>query len=300
VIVWSDGCAAQFKNGRAITYCLLDWLAPSVRVDYHFFCSCHGKGPCDGHAGHCKRMIRYVVGRGMDIRSRAALVGFLNSCKNSKAVEIASAADAGEDWKYPLPNLRSQHHFWKAPYRDNVIGMECMSNDPSGVKTFGLVKSARCEKEAVESGKRRCGNCFEIGHNRTKCSQIFSMSIEEQEAEKAIVREAGVIGESMPSICDDAPALAAAWRAGRADHVATNSKPRNATEREKRSECGFFGALGDALSVVAGRVRICQGECGRVWKSNSKGWIECDSCEAFAVCPTCKSKSVMRRHERTW
>lgn len=240
VIVWSDGCAAQFKNGRTITYCLFDWLAPQVRVAYHFYCSCHGKGPCDGHAGHCKRMIRYVVGRGENIRDRAALIKFFNCRKNSTAVELASAEDAAQDWKYPIVDLRSRHHFWKATQRENVIGMERMSNDPSGAKTFALVK---CQ-QASQPSQRRCGNCFEVGHNRTTCSQIFSMSIEEQEAEKAIVREAGVIGESKPSICDDEPALAAAWRAGREEYLATTNRPRNATEREKRSKCarGLFAS----------------------------------------------------------
>ena len=60
VFLWSDGCAAQFKNKNQFYY-IVDFKATEeveggtkIRVSHHFFQSCHGKGPSDSEGAVVK------------------------------------------------------------------------------------------------------------------------------------------------------------------------------------------------------------------------------------------------------
>jgi hypothetical protein len=108
VSVWSDGAAKHFKQGRTITFVCREWLL-NVDVDYHFFGSYHGKGsfffayrlivagPCDGHAGHAKRMLRIGAARGVAQQTRRATADILDTNNN-----------AG-DWVTDIDSLRWYH-----------------------------------------------------------------------------------------------------------------------------------------------------------------------------------------------
>ena len=56
VFVWSDGCAAQFKNKYQFFW-LVD-RKDNLRVSHSFFMSCHGKGPSDSEGAVVKSALR--------------------------------------------------------------------------------------------------------------------------------------------------------------------------------------------------------------------------------------------------
>ena len=61
--LWSDGCAAQFKNRwqmNKLVKLLHDTHFGLVGAEHHFFASCHGKGPCDGLGGWVKTFLRWM------------------------------------------------------------------------------------------------------------------------------------------------------------------------------------------------------------------------------------------------
>ena len=50
----SDGCKAQFKNTTHYLWISEQYEKTGIRVDWTFFCSCHGKCDCDPEGGACK------------------------------------------------------------------------------------------------------------------------------------------------------------------------------------------------------------------------------------------------------
>ena len=64
---WSDGCAAQFKLKKQIYFTtqpemFIPGKKHAVRMNHHFFCSCHGKGPSDAETAVTKSKGRTLEG----------------------------------------------------------------------------------------------------------------------------------------------------------------------------------------------------------------------------------------------
>ena len=53
----TDGCAGQYKNSKMFAW-LCKMLSKDVCILYHFFCSNHGKGPCDTLGAIVKNLLR--------------------------------------------------------------------------------------------------------------------------------------------------------------------------------------------------------------------------------------------------
>ena len=53
----TDGCAGQYKNSKMFAW-LCKMLSKHVTILYHFFCSNHGKGPCDTLGAIVKNLLR--------------------------------------------------------------------------------------------------------------------------------------------------------------------------------------------------------------------------------------------------
>jgi hypothetical protein len=68
--IWSDDPASQFKNCYIAEF--LQHLCGNMfhrvdAIDWHFFATSHGKGPCDALGGSVKRMVRQAVMSHKDI-----------------------------------------------------------------------------------------------------------------------------------------------------------------------------------------------------------------------------------------
>lgn len=55
---FSDGCAGQYKNPENFAHLLTYKKKYNLNVKWNFFCTSHGKSPCDGLAGAMKRTLR--------------------------------------------------------------------------------------------------------------------------------------------------------------------------------------------------------------------------------------------------
>ena len=53
---FTDGCAAQYKNKKNFLNMCHHEKDFSLECEWHFFATCHGKGPCDGVGGTVKRL----------------------------------------------------------------------------------------------------------------------------------------------------------------------------------------------------------------------------------------------------
>ena len=56
--VRSDGCKAQFKQSTHFDWVSKQKDTTGVRMDWCFFCSCHGKCDCDPEGGSIKRALQ--------------------------------------------------------------------------------------------------------------------------------------------------------------------------------------------------------------------------------------------------
>ena len=56
ICYFSDGSSAQYKNRKNVkNMCLHKTDFDGIEVEWHYFASCHSKGPCDGVGGTVKR-----------------------------------------------------------------------------------------------------------------------------------------------------------------------------------------------------------------------------------------------------
>lgn len=114
--IFSDGAASQFKN--KLIWCFLSTtfkeLFPTLRVQWHFFATSHGKGAVDGVGATVKRAVNTDVlsRQAILVTDAASLVDSARkSCPNTKIKLIASTeiTDFIEhhrlDYDGPLPQL---------------------------------------------------------------------------------------------------------------------------------------------------------------------------------------------------
>lgn len=119
--IFSDGCAAQFKNKFTLSNLLFFEEDFSVKAEWNFFASYHGKGAVDGVGGRVKHSVWLAV------KSRKRLINtaedFYNCAREVTpgikvlfitALEVKSAENKlqarWESVNY-IPNLQSLHHF---------------------------------------------------------------------------------------------------------------------------------------------------------------------------------------------
>jgi len=81
--LWSDGCAAQFKNRFQMSK-LVELVTKDTRfglegAEHHFFASCHGKGPSDAVGGWTKTLLkRMEMEEGMIFNTPEEVHAYLN------------------------------------------------------------------------------------------------------------------------------------------------------------------------------------------------------------------------------
>lgn len=70
LIVWSDGCSAQYKSKQPFTNLASKFGNPDIDFEWHFFGSRHGKNASDGETGVVKsKMSRLMIGEQVFIDS---------------------------------------------------------------------------------------------------------------------------------------------------------------------------------------------------------------------------------------
>jgi len=110
IILWSDGCAAQFKSRHQML-----WIAhqskedlkykgkngsvlPAPTVEHHFFASCHGKNLCDAMAGLVKSWLMREETRGRYYKDTKALrTFFFSKIDRGKRLEGGIIDDNGKE-----------------------------------------------------------------------------------------------------------------------------------------------------------------------------------------------------------
>ena len=69
LIIWSDGCAAQFRS--RFVFELVSVYQPDLFLEWHYNEAHHGKGPMDGIGGTIKNMVFRQVKAGKIIINSA-------------------------------------------------------------------------------------------------------------------------------------------------------------------------------------------------------------------------------------
>lgn len=122
VLIFSDGCAAQFKNRFTLSNICHSKSNWGVDVEWSFFASSHGKGAVDGVGATAKRMLwSAIMSRKAIINNSWECFNYLKS-KDIKGMHIFFIAVADIDihrenlqsrWTLvqPIPHLQKHHHF---------------------------------------------------------------------------------------------------------------------------------------------------------------------------------------------
>ncbi|KAK3911410.1 Lon protease [Frankliniella fusca] len=79
IFYFSDGSSAQYKNTSNVkNICMHEIDFEGIAVEWHYFASCHGKGPCDGCGGICKRCAKRASLQGELIRNASDFFEWAN------------------------------------------------------------------------------------------------------------------------------------------------------------------------------------------------------------------------------
>jgi hypothetical protein len=99
----TDGCAGQYKNSKMFAW-LCEMLGKHVAILYHFFCSNHGKGPCDTLGAIVKNRLRSeeklrgAVWANAE-EARALLENHFNGVSSSSSEGVPADGEAGRVYK---------------------------------------------------------------------------------------------------------------------------------------------------------------------------------------------------------
>lgn len=96
--VFTDGCAAQFKNRWTLSSILNMTHFSGVRVEWNFFAPGHGKGAVDGIGGTAKRFVlRKILSRACTVQNARQFHNCMISCKGIQSTLVEE--DDIEDFK---------------------------------------------------------------------------------------------------------------------------------------------------------------------------------------------------------
>lgn len=93
IIYFSDGSSAQYKKRKNVKNVALHEQDFGVKAEWHYFASCHGKGPCDGVGGTLKRMAARASLQGALIRNAKELKDWADRSISQIQVEWFSSEE---------------------------------------------------------------------------------------------------------------------------------------------------------------------------------------------------------------
>lgn len=144
--IFSDGCAAQFKNRWILSLVLTAEHLFGVNLTWNFFASGHGKGAVDGIGGTVKRAVHQRI---MSGNVKVYSAEEFNSCVNNSMKGISSTYVSVEDIK-----MLEQH---LAPlWKKNVKAI------PGLTKYFTYKKHSEKSIEALIVGSSNSGKIFKL------------------------------------------------------------------------------------------------------------------------------------------
>lgn len=188
LIIFSDGCAAQFKNRYTISsvfYSTEDW---GVKVDWVFFATSHGKGAVDGLGAVAKRRLwNAIKARKITLNNSRDCYEFLVANPKGVTYLFFSADDPNFDqtkndlelrWQDLdlFPGLQKHHYF-----------TFCGGKDIS----YGLTVSSMLQTTSLKSNKLNFRDVYsdsetEIEENNNSDEETLETSLRSKEEEIAV------------------------------------------------------------------------------------------------------------------
>ena len=170
VIMWSDGCASQFRS--KFVFALLTSFENEIDLEWHYNEAHHGKGPMDGVGGTIKRVVYGLV------KSRKVIINSAEefAIEASKAVPSIKSVYLSKDDEITEPSFVKNAppikgtldiHYVKRKYnRENVCFMEFfrLSDDeePFFTQYYPRSNILVCDhKRDGEMNDNVCGHCEE-------------------------------------------------------------------------------------------------------------------------------------------
>lgn len=138
ISIFSDGCAAQFKNRYTLSNLCFMEQDYGVTAEWNFFATSHGKGAVDAVGGLVKRTVW------LEVKSRKASISNaleFHNCAESKLTKIKilfvcdNEIELNKDmlsrrWSCvkSIPRIQSKHHFEKLSCQQLLTGLTSSSS----------------------------------------------------------------------------------------------------------------------------------------------------------------------------
>ena len=150
-IFMSDGAASQYKNRKNFS-CICGFKDKyNVEIEWHFFATSHGKGPCDAIGGTVKRMAaRASLAKEHEhpITNPRQLYDWLTNCEKTKMSFCFVTTDEykkaskkfSSQFKKAKPIPGTQKHHCFIPISSTQIATKLFSNSNEPSKLFDVYK----------------------------------------------------------------------------------------------------------------------------------------------------------------
>lgn len=170
VILWSDGCASQFRS--KFVFALLTHFEKGINLEWHYNEAHHGKGPMDGVGGTIKRVVYGLV------KSRKVVINSAEefAVEASKAVPSIKSIFLSQDDEIlepsyvknapPIKGTLDIHCVKRGYNEENVCFLEFFrlsdEREPFFIQYYPRLNTLVCDHERNgEINDNVCGHCKE-------------------------------------------------------------------------------------------------------------------------------------------
>ena len=169
VIIFSDGCAAQFKQ-RYLFSNLYSWEKQfGINMSWNFFATSHGKGVIDGHGGTIKRSVwRYVKSNKDGPGTPTAKAFFDVAVQRNPSIKlffiprdeiVSNEVKLEEFWKgvVPIPNTQKIHTVSAQNETEIRVGFTSTSTlETFKIRDENVSLHLNAENECIDSETNEC------------------------------------------------------------------------------------------------------------------------------------------------
>jgi hypothetical protein len=160
LILWSDGGPAHFKIRRTLFMMKEFSTKYQILIEWHFFASNHGKGPCDGKHGVDKRKLRERALEGNPIQTLDDYIAVISKVKNTRIVFKVEGAESnsGHDYAKFTKGIKRFHEYIFNPGAPEI---RCREKSGDGEIISQKVERVESPVTAKESDHNDMEGCCE-------------------------------------------------------------------------------------------------------------------------------------------
>ncbi|EFC48666.1 hypothetical protein NAEGRDRAFT_78435 [Naegleria gruberi] len=178
LFLFSDGGPAHYKTCKTVVMVGEMSRKFGIPIEYNFFPSHHGKGPCDAHTGVGKKFIKNKVqSRQIEVQTLDDIQQLLQQLKNTKVIHLEDIETFDDYNVQKVANVRSFHQYTYEFDSEGEMDLLCkISYEDEHIEVKSAILLSNC---GVQLQANHCLFCREEGHNHRVCDLMAEEYLKE-------------------------------------------------------------------------------------------------------------------------